>query len=390
MYKHKLRKYITKCNGESEIAARSAPGKSGLFNPREENPRHLLCYIVTRKLRFYKHARRETQPQRRAPFISSVLHVSNASLSAPRSVILKTLRTVPEIPVETVYKSGGAYNILSERRHAAVLWLRKSKQPRGTGFFMFQRLRRTSLARFINPKSSQYPRRSFLRCRVPRSNDERGRESERDGGAARKFRARVGRELGFELLYINITSGDPAALPCKPRRTPHLEGWKRGKKVDRTRAACCAIVNTLHISRTIRQPSDLRGTFSTARALSLHPSAAYRRFAISRNRLYEGAGWNGLSSHVYTHPRSYVLPRTRNIAGFSFDSFRFVKSPNVARFCPAIYFIAIQSWPANDARVYLPPPRLFFPPFSFLFPILPPTPAAPGARENQLQNFYRI
>ena len=31
VYKHKLRKYITKCNGESEVAAWSAPSKSGLF-----------------------------------------------------------------------------------------------------------------------------------------------------------------------------------------------------------------------------------------------------------------------------------------------------------------------------------------------------------------------
>lgn len=288
--------------------------------------------------------------------------------------------------METVYKSVGAYNILSERGHAAVLWLQKSKQPRGTGFFMFQRLRRTSLARFINPKSSQYPRRSFLRCREPRSSDERGRES-----GTKIPRARVGRELGFELLYINITSGDPAALPCKPRRTPHLEGWKRGKKVDRTRAACCAIVNTLHISRTIRRPSDLRGTFSTARALSLQPSAAYRRFAISRNRLCEGAGWNGLSSHVYTQPRSYGLPRTRNIAGFhsilSVSLNRRTSRFYPARFCPAIYFIAIQSWPANDARVYSPPPRLFFPPFSFLLPALPPPAAEPRARETNYKIF---
>lgn len=50
MYKHKLRKYITKCNGESEVAAAwSAPSKSGLFNPREGNPPSvsfimLYCY----------------------------------------------------------------------------------------------------------------------------------------------------------------------------------------------------------------------------------------------------------------------------------------------------------------------------------------------------------
>lgn len=62
MYKQKLRKYITNCNGESEpFAARSTSGESGLFNrPRESNPRHLLCYIVTRKLRFYKWSRSET------------------------------------------------------------------------------------------------------------------------------------------------------------------------------------------------------------------------------------------------------------------------------------------------------------------------------------------
>lgn len=66
VYKQKLRKYITNCNGESEpLAAWSTPGESGLFNrPRESNPRHLLCYIVTRKLRFYKWSRGEIEPQR--------------------------------------------------------------------------------------------------------------------------------------------------------------------------------------------------------------------------------------------------------------------------------------------------------------------------------------
>lgn len=72
VYKHKLRKYITKCNGESEVAAWSAPGKSGLFNPREGNPRHLLCYIVTRKLRFYKRTQLE-QRATKTRFLSQFL-----------------------------------------------------------------------------------------------------------------------------------------------------------------------------------------------------------------------------------------------------------------------------------------------------------------------------
>lgn len=66
MYKQKLRKYITNCNGESEPLA-AWPGESGLFNrSQESNPRHLLCYIVTRKLRFYKWSRVESEPQRAA------------------------------------------------------------------------------------------------------------------------------------------------------------------------------------------------------------------------------------------------------------------------------------------------------------------------------------
>lgn len=39
VYKQKLRKYITNCNGESEpLAAWSTPGKSGLFKPRLPPP----------------------------------------------------------------------------------------------------------------------------------------------------------------------------------------------------------------------------------------------------------------------------------------------------------------------------------------------------------------
>lgn len=70
VYKQKLRKYITNCNGESEpLAAWSTLGESGLFNhPRESNPRHLLCYIVTRKLRFYKWSRGEIEPATSVPF----------------------------------------------------------------------------------------------------------------------------------------------------------------------------------------------------------------------------------------------------------------------------------------------------------------------------------
>lgn len=66
VYKQKLRKYITNCNGESEsrrlVYARRKwalqPPPSPPPSPlRESNPQHLLCYIVTRKLRFYKWSR---------------------------------------------------------------------------------------------------------------------------------------------------------------------------------------------------------------------------------------------------------------------------------------------------------------------------------------------
>ena len=49
--------------------------------------------------------------------------------------------------------------------------------------------------------------------------------------ATRKFRERVGRELGFELLYINITSGDPAVYFLASFAAPHVSrSGKRGEK----------------------------------------------------------------------------------------------------------------------------------------------------------------
>lgn len=47
VYKQKLRKYITNCNGESEpLAARSTPGESGLFNrpPRKQPSAFIMLY----------------------------------------------------------------------------------------------------------------------------------------------------------------------------------------------------------------------------------------------------------------------------------------------------------------------------------------------------------
>ena len=103
MYKHKLRKYITKCNGESEVAAAwSAPRvKVASLTPEKATPPcHLLCYIVTRKLRFYKRTQRETrEPQRAAAFLSqsSLLFFQSASFS--RNLVAR-----PVIPRESFSK----------------------------------------------------------------------------------------------------------------------------------------------------------------------------------------------------------------------------------------------------------------------------------------------
>lgn len=103
MYKHKLRKYITKCNSESEVAAAwSAPRvKVASLTPEKATPPcHLLCYIVTRKLRFYKRTQRETrEPQRAAAFLSqsSLLFFQSASFS--RNLVAR-----PVIPRESFSK----------------------------------------------------------------------------------------------------------------------------------------------------------------------------------------------------------------------------------------------------------------------------------------------
>lgn len=63
-------------------------------------PCHLLCYIVTRKLRFYKRTQRETrEPQRAAAFLSqsSLLFFQSASFS--RNLVAR-----PVIPRESFSK----------------------------------------------------------------------------------------------------------------------------------------------------------------------------------------------------------------------------------------------------------------------------------------------
>lgn len=85
-------------------------------------------------------------------------------------------------------------------------------------------------------------------------------------------RAQGGREPGFKLLYINNGSSERGAFPCERLCVPFSKGENTGRGDGRERkegggerervrrwtrqsAACCTIVNTLHISRSIRGPS---------------------------------------------------------------------------------------------------------------------------------------
>lgn len=258
MYKHKLRKYITKCNSESEVAAAwSAPRvKVASLTPEKATPPcHLLCYIVTRKLRFYKRTQRETrEPQRAAAFLSqsSLLFFQSASFS--RNLVAR-----PVIPRESfskkkkenfsqfsiprfiyIYSTVRIVNVVNvnlanrpDFRNIFRLERVFPKHPAVRAFSCLNAFRRASLPLLIR-KALGIPGEAFSVSSTVEGKKERERGRERRI-SSRKFWERVWRELGFELLYINITSGEPTVLPSKlGLASPYLEGWgERGeKKVD--------------------------------------------------------------------------------------------------------------------------------------------------------------
>ena len=67
-------------------------------NPREgQPPRHLLCYIVTRKLRFYKQTpARAAEPQRLAFYLNSCLPAAFPNARPSREIS----RAIPKIPYD--------------------------------------------------------------------------------------------------------------------------------------------------------------------------------------------------------------------------------------------------------------------------------------------------
>lgn len=166
---------------------------------------------------------------------------------------------------------------------------------------MFQRLRCTNLGAFINPKSSQHPQRSFLRCRERCRDEGRGRRKGQNSTSVWG----VNWDSSFCTLILRVATR-PFLLASLA--APQISrGGKEGKKVDRG----SMLRDRKHFAYfpcTIREPSDPPAPFQPL-VLPFTLAVAYRRFAISRNRLCEGAGWNGLHTYAHIGFRGRVISR---------------------------------------------------------------------------------
>lgn len=107
VYKHKLRKYITKCNGESEVAAWSAPSKSGLFNPEKATPVIYYAILLQGNCVFISGLSSRSEPQRLAFYLNFCLLFFNAHRSCKISRIstrswFKILYSFPQTPLQCI------------------------------------------------------------------------------------------------------------------------------------------------------------------------------------------------------------------------------------------------------------------------------------------------
>lgn len=212
-------------------------------------PCHLLCYIVTRKLRFYKRTQRETrEPQRAAAFLSqsSLLFFQSASFSrnlVARPANLSRKKKGKSLAIFHTAFYTYIYIYLTVRTLLTLLSsptdfrnifrrTRLSETSRGTSFFMLERLRvrRASLPLLIR-KALGIPGEAFSVVEYHRRRErvrERREEPLENSGSV----CGVNWDSSFCTLISRVAS-QPYFLPSFAA-SPYLEGWGKrgGKKVD--------------------------------------------------------------------------------------------------------------------------------------------------------------
>jgi len=158
------------------------------------------------------------------------------------------------------------------------------------------------------------------------------------------------RKCEFELLYINNGSGERGAFPCRlriPLRRIDKSAERRNgrRESELGSAACCTIVNTLHISRSIRGPSNLSTTtFPTIFCLPLiytyniHAlySTGLQLAKIDRVKVHDGADHRPSLVYFWRRTIPTALLHYTFRTTFHYNNVQLLAVPNVIYV--ALYF----------------------------------------------------